>query len=94
METFARPTLDSAVNIAPGVNSQISGNSRNEQNIYVRGFDRWQVPLTVDGVRVYLPVDNKLDFARFLTADHDASLDSALRALHEFDERIRARAAS
>ena len=69
METFARPTLDSAVNIAPGVNSQISGNSRNEQNIYVRGFDRWQVPLTVDGVRVYLPVDNKLDFARFLTAD-------------------------
>ena len=69
METFARPTLDSAVNIAPGVNSQISGNSRNEQNIYVRGFDRWQVPLTVDGVRVYLPVDNRLDFARFLTAD-------------------------
>ncbi|WP_246720834.1 TonB-dependent receptor [Methylocystis sp. H4A] len=69
METFARPSLDSAVNIAPGVNSQISGNSRNEQNIYVRGFDRWQVPLTVDGVRVYLPVDNRLDFARFLTAD-------------------------
>ncbi|MBM3562999.1 MAG: TonB-dependent receptor [Alphaproteobacteria bacterium] len=69
METFARPTLDSAVNIAPGVNSQISGNSRNEQNIYVRGFDRWQVPLTVDGVRVYLPVDNRLDFSRFLTAD-------------------------
>ncbi len=69
METFARDTLDRAVNIAPGVNSQISGGSRNEQNIYVRGFDRWQVPLTVDGVRVYLPVDNRLDFSRFLTAD-------------------------
>jgi iron complex outermembrane receptor protein len=38
-------------------------------NIFVRGFDRWQVPLTVDGVRIYLPADNRLDFARFLTAD-------------------------
>ncbi len=69
METFARETLDRAVNIAPGVVSQSTGGARNEQNIYVRGFDRWQVPLTVDGVRVYLPADNRLDFARFLTPD-------------------------
>lgn len=69
METFARETLDRSVNIAPGVNAHTTGGSRNEQNIYVRGFDRWQVPLTVDGVRVYLPVDNRLDFARFLTPD-------------------------
>ncbi|MGD9658597.1 MAG: TonB-dependent receptor plug domain-containing protein, partial [Methylocystis sp.] len=69
METFSRDTLDAAVNLAPGVNSQLVGGTRNEQNIYVRGFDRWQVPLTVDGVRVYLPADNRLDFARFLTAD-------------------------
>ncbi|HEY8212545.1 MAG TPA: Plug domain-containing protein, partial [Methylocystis sp.] len=69
METFSRDTLDSAVNLAPGVNSQLVGGTRNEQNIYVRGFDRWQVPLTIDGVRVYLPADNRLDFARFLTAD-------------------------
>lgn len=68
-ETFARNTLDQAVNIAPGVNAYTTGGQRNEQNIYVRGFDRWQVPLTVDGVRVYLPVDNRLDFARFLTPD-------------------------
>ncbi len=69
METFARLTLDSAANIAPGVNANTTGGPRNEQNIYVRGFDRWQVPLTIDGVRVYLPVDNRLDFARFLTPD-------------------------
>jgi len=69
METFARPTLDRAINIAPGVNANTTGGPRNEQNIYVRGFDRWQVPMTVDGVRVYLPVDNRLDFARFLTPD-------------------------
>jgi iron complex outermembrane recepter protein len=66
-ETFATETLDQAVNLAAGVNSNTTGTSRNEQNIYVRGFDRWQVPITVDGIRVYLPQDNRLDFARFDT---------------------------
>jgi iron complex outermembrane receptor protein len=67
--TFQRDSLDRAVNLAPGVVSNSTGGTRNEQNIYVRGFDRWQVPLTIDGVRVYLPADNRLDFARFLTPD-------------------------
>jgi iron complex outermembrane receptor protein len=69
METFATDTLDRAANLAPGVSNSNSGGSRNEQMIYVRGFDRWQVPLSIDGVRVYLPADNRLDFARFLTPD-------------------------
>lgn len=68
-ETFQRDSLDRAVNLAPGVVSNSTGGTRNEQNIYVRGFDRWQAPLTIDGVRVYLPADNRLDFARFLTPD-------------------------
>ena len=51
------------------MDSETTGTARNEQNIYVRGFDRWQVPVTVDGVRVYLPQDNRLDFARFTTPD-------------------------
>ena len=69
METFAKDTLDRAVNLAPGVVSETTGGPRNEQNIYIRGFDRWQAPLTIDGVRVFLPADNRLDFARFLTPD-------------------------
>lgn len=69
METFATDTLDKAVNLAPGVSSSNSGGSRNEQLIYVRGFDRFQVPMTIDGVRIYLPADNRMDFARFLTPD-------------------------
>lgn len=69
IETFQRDSLDRAINLAPGVVSNSTGGTRNEQNIYVRGFDRWQVPLTIDGVRVYLPADNRLDFARFLTPD-------------------------
>ena len=58
------------MNIVPGVVSTFDSNGRrNESDIFVRGFGRWQVPLMVDGVRIYLPADNRLDFSRFLTAD-------------------------
>ena len=68
--TFGRMSLDQAVNLAPGVVSTFDANGRrNESDIFVRGFGRWQVPLLVDGVRIYLPADNRLDFGRFLTAD-------------------------
>lgn len=70
LRTFDKISLDQAVNIAPGVVSTFDANGRrNESDIFVRGFGRWQVPLMVDGVRIYLPADNRLDFARFLTAD-------------------------
>lgn len=67
--TFNRNSLDEAVNLIPGVSSANSGGSRNERLIFVRGFDRFQVPLSIDGIRVYLPADNRLDFGRFLTPD-------------------------
>lgn len=67
--TFNRNTLDEAVNLMPGVSSANSGGSRNERLIFVRGFDRFQVPLSLDGIRVYLPADNRLDYGRFLTPD-------------------------
>lgn len=66
---FNRTTLDEAVNLMPGVSSSNSGGTRNERLIFVRGFDRFQVPLSIDGIRVYLPADNRLDYGRFLTAD-------------------------
>lgn len=70
IQTFERTSLDQAVNVAPGVVSTFNENGRrNESDILVRGFGRQQVPLMVDGVRIYLPADNRLDFARFLTAD-------------------------
>ncbi len=64
-----RQTLDDALAIVPGVVSANTGGSRNERLIYVRGFDRFQVPLSIDGIRVYLPADNRLDFGRFVTPD-------------------------
>jgi iron complex outermembrane recepter protein len=69
IELFNRNTLDQAVNVIPGVNASNSGGSRNERLVFVRGFDRIQVPLLIDGIRVYLPADNRLDFGRFLTPD-------------------------
>lgn len=68
--TYDRRSLDQAVNVVPGVVSTFDSNGRrNESDIFIRGFGRWQVPLMVDGVRIYLPADNRLDFSRFLTSD-------------------------
>jgi iron complex outermembrane receptor protein len=70
LQMFERNSLDKAVNLVPGVVANFDANGRrNESDIFVRGFGRQQVPLMVDGVRIYLPADNRLDFARFLTAD-------------------------
>lgn len=69
MWTYNKHSLEEAVNILPGVTMHNSGGSRNERDIYVRGFDRFRVPLYMDGVRIYLPYDNRLDMNRFLTPD-------------------------
>jgi iron complex outermembrane recepter protein len=67
---FSVNTLTDAVKLVPGVTSSfISNGRRNEGDISVRGFDRWRVPLSIDGIRVYLPADNRIDFNRFLTPD-------------------------
>jgi iron complex outermembrane receptor protein len=66
---FNRNTLDEAVSLVPGVTAANTGGSRNERLIYVRGFNRFQVPLSIDGIRVFLPADNRLDYGRFLTPD-------------------------
>jgi hypothetical protein len=63
--TFDRRSLDQAVNLVPGVVSTFDSNGRrNESDVFVRCFGRWQVPLMVDGVRIYLPADNRLDCRR------------------------------
>lgn len=69
MRLLNRETLDQALNAMPGVSISHAGNQRNEANFYIRGQDRWRVPLYIDGIRVYLPADNRIDIARFTTAD-------------------------
>ncbi len=69
MRTFDRASVDEALDLIPGANASPTGGSRNERLIFVRGFDRFQTTLSIDGVRVFLPADNRIDFARFMTAD-------------------------
>lgn len=69
VRTQNRNTLDDALRTVPGVSVSTTGGRRNERLLFVRGFDRFQVPLSIDGIRVYLPADNRLDFGRFLTPD-------------------------
>lgn len=75
--TFQKPTLEQAASLAPGVSDGLVGGTRNERVLFVRGFDRWQVPLSIDGVRVYLPADNRLDYGRFLTGADIAEVQIA-----------------
>ncbi len=69
MQKYDRASVDEALDLVPGANASNTGGSRNEKLIFVRGFDRFQTVLSIDGVRVFLPADNRIDFARFLTAD-------------------------
>lgn len=69
LNTFHDTNLNQALDMMPGVAASTSGGSRNEQLLFVHGFDRLQTPISIDGIRVYLPADNRLDFGRFLTAD-------------------------
>lgn len=66
---FTRDGLPDALNLVPGVVTTAGAGNRNESAISIRGFDRWQVPLLMDGIRLYLPADNRIDFDRFLTPD-------------------------
>ncbi len=73
LRTQNRQSVDDALNAIPGANAATLGGAagarRNERVIYIRGFDRYQTTLSIDGVRVFLPADNRIDFGRFLTAD-------------------------
>ncbi len=58
-----------ALDLVPGAASGTTGGPRNERLFFIRGFDRFQSPLYVDGIRVYLPADNRLDLGFFLTSN-------------------------
>lgn len=69
LRRFDKVSVDQALDLIPGAVAGNSGGSRNERLVSIRGFDRFQTTLSIDGVRVFLPADNRIDFARFLTAD-------------------------
>jgi iron complex outermembrane receptor protein len=68
MREFDRNALDSAFELASGTSVSEVG-ARNETDIWIRGFDRWRVPIYQDGIPIYLPYDDRIDFGRFTTMD-------------------------
>lgn len=66
---FNATTLDRAIDLVAGANASTTGGPRNERLFFIRGFDRFQAPLFIDGIRVYLPVDNRVDVGFFNTAN-------------------------
>lgn len=74
LRLFNRETVDSALNLLPGVNitgaqQNGAGAQRNEQMAQIRGFNLRQVPLYIDGIPVYVSYDGYVDLARFTTYD-------------------------
>lgn len=65
---FNAVTVDQTLDLVSGAFSGSTGGPRNERLFFVRGFDRFETPLSVDGIRVYLPYDNRLDIGFFPTA--------------------------
>lgn len=61
-------TVSDAARLLPGVSISRVG-ARNEEMVWVRGFDSRQVPVFVDGVPLYVPYDGYVDFGRFTTFD-------------------------
>jgi len=68
MLTFDRNTLDEALLLSSGASISTLG-ARNETSVWLRGFNHWEVPLYQDGVPIYLPYDNRIDYSRFSTVD-------------------------
>ena len=63
-----RNTVGEALDLLPGVNLSKQG-QRNEQMVWVRGFNLRQVPVFVDGIPIYVPYDGYVDLGRFTTFD-------------------------
>lgn len=61
-----KETVGAALNLTSGVSLSKVG-ARNEEMIYVRGFDLRQVPVFLDGIPVYVPYDGYVDLGRFNT---------------------------
>ncbi|HOC47013.1 MAG TPA: Plug domain-containing protein, partial [Syntrophorhabdaceae bacterium] len=65
MRDFNKNNVAQAVNMLPGVT--LAHNARNEQMVYIRGFDMRRVPIFLDGIPIYVPYDGYPDLGRFTT---------------------------
>lgn len=69
IRTYEASRVSDALTLLPAIHPQPGnrGGSRNEQTIYVRGFDQSRVPILLDGIPIYIPYDGYIDLARLPT---------------------------
>ncbi len=68
MKKYNSNDVSTSLRTLPSVMYYNSG-SRNENMVFIRGFDIRSVPVFVDGIPVYVPYDGYVDLARFTTFD-------------------------
>lgn len=68
IQLLEKKTVNQALATQPGISTAVVG-ARNEATVYVRGFNRLQVPIFIDGVPAYVPYDGYVDLNRFTTFD-------------------------
>ncbi len=68
IQLLEKNNVADAVATQPGITTASVG-ARNETTVYVRGFNRLQVPIFIDGVPAYVPYDGYVDLGRFTTFD-------------------------
>lgn len=76
MHLELNPDIPSVLNKLPGVTLERQG-LRCETGIRLRGYDQKQVPVSIDGIPVYVPYDGSADWERFLLWDY-----AAIEVLH------------
>ena len=71
LDTYEAARVSEALTLLPGVHPQPGnrGGARNEQTVYVRGFDQSRVPVLLDGIPIYVPYDGYIDLARLPTSE-------------------------
>jgi iron complex outermembrane receptor protein len=69
LQTYETARVSEALTLLPNIHPQPGnrGGARNEQTVYVRGFDQSRTPVLLDGIPIYVPYDGYIDLARLPT---------------------------
>lgn len=59
-----------AMKLIPGITVNNLG-ARNENTVYLRGYDTRQIAFLIDGIPVYIPYDGNIDLGRFLSWNYE-----------------------
>ncbi len=68
IKNFGGSSISDSLKYIEGITPNLVGN-RNEQAVYIRGYDLRQIPILIDGIPIYIPFDGYMDLARISIND-------------------------